>query len=156
MSDENFINEINKLGVWYGKYVEQIRDLFSDKEKSINTIDTKFFSQYWQVYSWAAIIGFIEGKRVKNAELPNKSSIASFRIIYNNGEDIAKALVLMAISKISTNNPDEILIPREILTIISEYAEGGAKHILELRKTDGNETLFDHPDDYLMYIYNRI
>jgi hypothetical protein len=155
MAEERFIKEIGKLPVWYGANVEKVRDLFSRKEQKITIQDAQFFSQYWQVFAWTAIIGFLNNKRQENADLYNKTSIPSFNTIYNNGEDVGQALILMAIGKIETENFEEILKPRKILNIIGEYAEGGAKHILEIRETEGNSTLFDHPDDYLLEIYNR-
>jgi hypothetical protein len=39
--------------------------------------------------------------------------------------------------------------------IIIEYAEGGAKHILEIRQTPGFERKFDSPDDYIMEVMKR-
>ena len=155
MTTETFISELNRLPVWYGKNVEEIRNLFSRKEQQISKKDSQFFSQYWQVFAWAAIIGFLHDKRIDDAELVNKTSIPAFKTIYNNGEDIGQALILMAISKIKSDNPEDILKPRKILNIIGEYAEGGARYILELRESSENNTLFDHPDDYLMEIYQR-
>lgn len=43
---------------------------------------------------------------------------------------VANSLVLMAIGKIETENIEEFLNPRKLLTVISEFAEGGAKHVL--------------------------
>lgn len=153
--DEKFINEINRLPVWYGKYVEQVRNLFSRKEQTITSRDIQFFTQYWQVFAWSAILGFLHEKQIENADLHNKQSIPSFKTIYSNGEDIGQALILMAIGKIDTKNYEEVLKPRKILNIIGEYAEGGARYIIELRESPENKNLFDHPDDYLMEIYNR-
>lgn len=155
MTSETFIAEINRLPVWYGKKVEEIRNLFSRKEQRISKKDSQFFSQYWQVFAWSAIIGFLHDKRIEDAELINKQSIPSFKTIHSNGEDIAQALILLAISKIETDKPEDILKPRKILNIIGEYAEGGARYVLELRESEDNSTLFDHPDDYLMEIYQR-
>jgi hypothetical protein len=60
----------------------------------------------------------------------------------------------MAIGKINAEKPEDILDSRKILTIISEYAEGGAKYILELRET--NPGLFNHADDYFYEILDRV
>jgi hypothetical protein len=151
---EKLYSEINKKNVHYGNYVEQIRDMFARKQESLSKKDDKFFSKYWQVYAWAAIIGFINDKREEGADFPHQSSF-QYQMITNGSESIANALLLMAIGKIEATVADEFLNSRKLLTIISEYAEGGAKHILEIRQTPGYERKFDSPDDYLMEVIKR-
>lgn len=151
---EKLSTEINKRKVYYGNYVEQIRDMFARKQESLKKQDDKFFSKYWQVYAWAAIIGFINDKREIGAELPNQTSF-DYQMITNGSQSVADALLLMAIGKIETKDTKDFLNSRKLLTIISEYAEGGAKHILEIRQTPGWERKFDSPDDYLMEIVKR-
>ena len=135
---EKLYSEINKRNVHYGNYVEQIRDMFARKQESLSKKDDKFFSKYWQVYAWAAIIGFINDKREEGADLPNQSSF-QYQMITNGSESISQALLLMAIGKIEAKESDVFLNSRKLLTIISEYAEGGAKHVLEIRQTPGYE-----------------
>ena len=152
---EKFITDINKKNVHYGDNVVKVRDLFSRKQESLAKQDDKFFSKYWQVYAWSAIIGFVNNKRELNADLPNQSSF-QFQMISNGSETIANGLILMAIGKIDgAKNSNEILDSRKILTIISEYAEGGAKHVLELRQTPGLDTKFNYTDDYFYEIIER-
>jgi hypothetical protein len=151
---EKFNVELNKKPVHYGDFVLKVRDLFSRKQESLAKQDDKFFSKYWQVYAWAAIIGFVNNKREVNADLPHKNSF-EYQMISNGSENIANALVLMAIGKIDGNTPEEILDARKLLTIISEYAEGGAKHILEIRQTPGFEHKFNYADDYFYEISER-
>lgn len=43
---------------------KSIMDKLSDVQGSQRTIDRKYFSQLWESYTWAAIIGFINDKRV--------------------------------------------------------------------------------------------
>jgi hypothetical protein len=154
---EKFIPEINSRGVHYGSYTKKIMDLFSrQEERGINVTkkDDRFFSMLWQAYAWAAIIGFRESKRIKDADLSNKTSF-KYQTITNSSEDIAHALILMAIGKIDASKSEEILDSRKILNIIGEYAEGGAKHVLELRQTPGKETMFNYSDDFFLEIYKR-
>jgi hypothetical protein len=151
---EKLFKEINERNVHYGNYVEQIRDLFARKQETLRRQDDKFFSKYWQVYAWAAIIGFINNKREEGIDLPNKSSF-QFQMITNGSETIANGLLLMAIGKIEGKEAKDILNSRKLLTIISEYSEGGAKHILEIRQTPGYERKFDSPDDYFMELLKR-
>lgn len=151
---EKLFTEINRRKVHYGNYVEQIRDMFARKQESLKKQDDKFFSKYWQVYAWAAIIGFINDKREEGAELPNQTSF-EYQMITNGSQSVADALLLMAIGKVEAKEAKDILNSRKLLTIISEYAEGGAKHILEIRQTPGWERKFDSPDDYLIEIVRR-
>jgi hypothetical protein len=151
---EKLYSELNTKDVHYGNYVEQIRDMFARKQESLSKKDDKFFSKYWQVYAWAAIIGFINDKREEGADLPNKSSF-QYQMITNGSEFISQALLLMAIGKIEAAEVEEFLNSRKLLTIISEYAEGGAKHILEIRQTPGYERKFDSPDDFMIEIVRR-
>jgi hypothetical protein len=151
---EKLFVEINKRNVHYGSNVEQIRDMFARKQESLSKKDDKFFSKYWQVYAWAAIIGFTNDKREEGANLPNQTSF-QYQMITNGSDSIAHALLLMAIGKIDAENIEDFLKSRKILTVISEYAEGGAKHILEIRQTPGYERKFDSPDDFLIEIVKR-
>lgn len=151
---EKFSIDINKKNIHYGDMVLKVRDLFSRKQESLSKQDDKFFSKYWQVYAWSSIIGFVHNKREKGANLSHQSSF-QFQMISNGSESIANALILMAIGKIEGKSSEDILDSREILTIISEYAEGGAKHVLELRQTLGFESKFNHADDYFYEIVDR-
>lgn len=153
---QDVFNDIAGRGVHYGDMTKQIMNLFSRQEERGENIikqDDKFFSQLWQAYAWVAIIGFIKDKREEEVDLPYKDSF-KFRTILNNSDDISNALLLMAISKVEGATSEEILNPRVLLTIISEYAEGGAKHILEIRETDPYR--FNHEDDYLFEITQRV
>ena len=153
---ERLLSEINKESYYihYGENVLKIRNLFSRKQENDGKQDDKFFSKYWQVYAWAAIIGFLNEKREVGADLNNQRSFEFLRIS-NGSEQLASALILMAISKIEATTSADILNPRKILTIISEYAEGGAKHILEIRQTPGYEDKFNNADDYFYEISER-
>ncbi|WP_341228452.1 hypothetical protein [uncultured Arcticibacterium sp.] len=151
---EKLFSEISRRNVHYGNNVAQIRNMFSRKQESLTTRNDKFFSKYWQVYAWAAVIGLINDKREVDTDLPHQSSF-QYQMIINGSESIAHALLLMAIGKIEAEKSEDFLNSRKLLTIISEYAEGGAKYILEIRQTSGYERLYDSPDDYLLEIMKR-
>ena len=154
---EKLLTEINSKGVHYGEYCKKIMDLFSRQEEKGSNItkkDDKFFSMLWQAFAWSAIIGFRAGKRIEGAELMHKTSF-KFQTITNSSEKIANGLLLMAIGEIQGETAEDILNSRKLLTIIAEYAEGGAKHILEIRQTPGQETRFNYSDDFFLEIYER-
>ena len=156
MATERLLKELLKESMYihHGDNVLRIRDLFSRKQQNSSSRDDKFFSKYWQVYAWAAIIGFLNNKREENADLPHSRSFEFLRI-YNGSEMVANSLVLMAVSKIKSENIEEFLNARKLLTVISEYAEGGAKHVLEIRETPGMEQKFNYSDDYFYEIVER-
>lgn len=151
---ERLLLEINKRNIHHGDYVLKVRDLFSRKQESLSRQDDKFFSKYWQVYAWSAIIGFVYNKREIGASLPIQNSF-QFQMISNGSTTIANGLLLMALGKIDSDSLDDILDSRKILTIISEYAEGGAKHVLEVRQTPGQEEKFNYADDYFFELLER-
>lgn len=151
---EKFLTEINKRNVHYGEEVRKVRDLFSRKQESLAKEDDKFFSKYWQVYAWAAIIGFINDKRIPDADLIHQNSF-QYQMITNGSENVAHALILMAIGKIQAKTFHDVLDSRTILTTISQYAEGGAKHVLELRQTPSFESQFNYADHYFFEIVER-
>lgn len=154
---EKLSQEINSKGVHYGDYCKKIMDLFSRQEErgaNITKKDDKFFSMLWQAFAWAAIIGFRNNKHISGADLKHKTSF-KFQTITNSSERIANSLLLMALGEIRGDTAEEILNSRKLLTIIGEYAEGGAKHVLELRETPGFETKFNYSDDFFLEIYER-
>lgn len=149
------VAEMNKRYVHQGINTIKIRDLFSRKQENIQVKDDKIFSKYWQVYAWCAIIGFINNKRDVGVDLPNQNSF-EFERITNGSSIISYSLILMGISKIDSDNVDDILDAKKIHTIISEYAEGGARHILEIRATPGQEGRFNFTDDYFFELLDRL
>jgi hypothetical protein len=151
---KKLITDINDKKIHHGEYVLKVRDLFSRKQESLAKQDDKFFSKYWQVFAWSAIIGFVNDKREKGAKLDHQT--IDFSAISHGSETITNGLILMAIGKIEdAKNSDDILNSRKILNIIGEYAEGGAKHILEIKQTPGYESKFNYIDDYFLEIVER-
>ena len=86
--------------------------------------------------------------------LPNQSSF-EFERITNGSLTIANGLILMGIAKIDSDNIDDFLDAKKIHTVISEYAEGGAKHVLEIRSTPGMGEKFNFTDDYFYELLER-
>jgi len=156
MVKERLLSAIIKESMYihHGDNVLKIRDMFSRKQQNTGSQDDKFFSKYWQVYAWAAIIGFTNNKREVGASLPHDRSFEFLRI-WNGSEMVANSLILMAIGKLESDDIEDILNARKILTVISEYAEGGAKHVLEIRQTPGMEQKFNYSDDYFDEIVER-
>ena len=140
---------INYDAVW----ATEVRDKFCRKEENIRDTQNRFFSQYWQGFAWAAIIGFIKNRR--SVLDPNsKNSSFRFQVISNNAPKIADALILLAIAK-SGGNYEILMKPDEIANILSEYAKGGAEYIKEIRETPEMENFFDNEDDFRNELLDR-
>ncbi len=155
MLERLLIDLNNNKNIHQGEFTVKVRDLFSRKQESITKADDKLFSMYWQVYAWCATIGFYHDKREKDVKLPHQQSF-QYQMISNGSQTIAQGLILMAIAKTESNKPEDLLNIRSLLTIISEYAEGGAKYIIELRQTPGKTDIFNHVDDYFDELLDRV
>ena len=133
---------------------KSIQKRFCRKQQNDEAGDDVFFSQFWQGFAWAAIIGFLNNKRIP---LDTKTKNSSFRFgtIRRQGPEIADGLILMAIAK-SNKGADILEDEVELVNIMSEYAKGGASIIDEIRETPGTENKFDFPDDFLAEIEDRI
>ena len=99
---------------------------FSNKQGG----DFNVFSNHWQCFVWAAVIGFINDKRK-----PLKSPIAdrpfSLMTMRNGGgEKDAEALICMCIAK--AGSLDIMKEPEKAIEMINEYANGGFYYILEM------------------------
>jgi hypothetical protein len=155
MLERLLIDLTNNKNIHQGDNTIKVRDLFSRKQESITKTDDKLFSMYWQVYAWCATIGFYHNRREKGIKLPHQQSF-QYQMISNGSQIIAHGLILMALAKSDSEKIEEFLDIRSLLTIVSEYAEGGAKYVLELRQTPGKTDLFNHVDDYFDELLDRL
>lgn len=134
---------------------EAVLEKFSRKMEQAKS-HRKYFSQLWEAYAWASIIGFINNRPLKLDPTSKTDSIKSdafkFSVILNNGEDVAYALILAAIAK-SDKGFKILETPNEIIQIISEYANGGFQIIKEKIAEDPN--IFQNPNDYIKELLER-
>ena len=86
------------------------------------------FSNHWQCFVWAAVIGFIHNER-KPLTPPIADRPFSLNTICNGGgQKDAEALICMCIAKAGTL---EIMKePEKAIELINEYANGGFYYIL--------------------------
>lgn len=144
-------NLSNKRPKYKIKYRETILDKFCEVRGNQKVIKRKYFSQLWEAYTWAAIIGFVNDKRVPLTPGGNDSSF-SFSVINDNGGDLADSLIMLAISK-SKKNAESLIDPDEIIKIIEEHANGGFE-IIQSKLID-DESCFDNPDSFIEELLNR-
>lgn len=130
---------------------KDILDRFCDVQGSQNNIDRKYFSQLWEGYTWAAIIGFNNDKRIPLGSGGSDSAF-KFSVINNNGGELADALILLALAK-SKKGYKCLLEPDEIINVIEEYANGGFEIIQStLREDDG---YYNNPDAFIEELLAR-
>ena len=104
-------------------YTEIITPLMSTENKA--------FAYDWQCFSWAAVLGFINSRRIlldeKSIVRENTFSLDTMRT--NGGESIAYTLLCLCIAK--ENTLDILKDTALIIRLINEYANGGFRLIRE-------------------------
>ena len=147
------LHEIQSNKVLYDSSIENyVFNRFCSKQTGINSEKSEFFSQLWQGFAWAAVIGFINNRRIK-LDTPTKSSF-DMNTVSRNGHLVFKSLILMAISK-SKTGIEIVEDPSKIVMILSEFAKGGAEYIEEIRATPGKENYFNRHSNYMEEIQDR-
>lgn len=119
---------------------------FSNKQGGAYNI----FSYYWQCFVWAATIGFLRNERRPLA--PGTERIFSLNTMRGNGgEKDAQALICMCIARIGSI--DIMKEPAEAIQVISEYANGGFYHIMQLM--ENGENTFNDFEKVKQEIFSR-
>ena len=130
---------------------EGILDKLCGVQGAVRDLNRKYFSQLWEGYTWAAIIGFINNKRVPLGS-SGKGDAFKFSVINNNGGELADALILLALSK-SKKGYKCLTDPDEVINIIEEYANGGFEIIQSKIRED--ESHFNNPDAFIEELLAR-
>lgn len=130
---------------------KSILDRFCGVQGSQRNLDRKYFSQLWEGYTWAAIIGFINNKRVPLGS-GGTGDAFKFSVIYNNGGELADALILLALSK-SKKGYECLINSNEIIKIIEEHANGGFEIIQSKLRNDDSH--FNNPDAFIEELLKR-
>ena len=148
---KNFSAEIYTIRPRYEKTSkENIIDRYSKTRGSLD--DRPVFTQNWQPFAWAAIIGFINNRR-RPLSTPLADPFGEFGIINNNGPLISKALICFAIAK-SEIGIEILRDAKQVISIIEEYANGGFDFINEVLQEKG-DTYFDSFDNFIVELLNR-
>jgi hypothetical protein len=149
----NLVTELSDKRLKYKViHRKSIMDRLSDVQGSqSDTKSRKYFSQLWECYTWAAIIGFINDKRVPLGSGSTDNAF-KFSVIYNNGGELADALILLSMSK-SNKGYKALIDADEIIKVIEEYANGGFEIIQSLLRED--EDYFNNPDAFIEELLER-
>ena len=146
----SFLTDIATKDLRYeARYRTTIIDRYSEVRGSIN--NRPIFSELWQCYAWAAVLGFINDRR-RPLESPINTSF-DFSTIRNKGPLVHKALLCAAIAK-SDEGIEVLRDPKAVITLIEEYANGGFDLIAETLDEKGL-TFFDSFDNMLSEVMDR-
>ena len=119
---------------------------FSNKQGGAYNI----FSYYWQCFVWAATIGFLRDERRELA--PGTERIFTLNTMRGNGgEKDAQALICMCIAR--EGSVDIMKEPSKAIQVISEYANGGFYHIMQLM--ENGENTFNDFEKVKQEIFSR-
>ena len=113
------------------KIKEEVILKFSTKQGGSYNI----FSYYWQCFVWAATIGFLRNEK-KPLGTGTERIFSLGTIRSSGGEKAAQGLICMGIARYGS--VDILKDPDEFIRYISEYANGGFYHILQLMQTGEN------------------
>lgn len=131
------------------RYRTNIIDRYSEVRGNVG--NRPIFSQLWQCYAWAAVLGFINDRH-RPLESPMGDAFP-FSTIRDNGPLVHKALVCAALAKAETDI-EVLRDPREVVRIIEEYANGGFDLISEILEEKG-KTHFDGFEKMLFEVMGR-
>lgn len=110
------------------KYEKQFKDKIILKFANAQGVTGKVFTNYWQCFAWAAVVGFLTEKPRKLNNIGDQSfSLKTMKD--GGGEIIAEALVCMCIAK--AGNVDILKTPEEAIELINEYANAGFYKLAE-------------------------
>lgn len=126
--------------------------IMRDYSTTENKDKYKPFSYLWQCFAWAAILGFINDKREPLLPPIADRPFDLSTMKNNGGETIAKALIVLAISK-AENGIEILKTPEELRLLIEEYANGGFNHIQKL--IANNQYDFNSHEKFILEIQNR-
>lgn len=123
------MDNIFEIKFTFEKYTrENVILKFSNKQGG----DFNVFSNYWQCFVWAAVIGFLKDRR-EPLKPPLADRPFSLNTMRNGGgEKDAQALICMCIAK--SGSLDIMKDPNKAIDMINEYANGGFYYIIERLK----------------------
>jgi hypothetical protein len=132
------------------KYMETLFHQYSEAGEAAGSDSYKMFNNRWMPYAYAAFLGISVNRREK-LEPPLINDRFKFEVVFNQNRDYAHALILAALSQ--CNEFEDIMDRAKIMSIISEYAKGGAMQMEEY-SSEGKFN-FASSEGFLHEIMNR-
>ena len=145
--------------IYYGENVKKLIETITRTGSNINLDDNRIFGMHIHAFCWAFFTGVNQNKSITPEKWLYTDTFSLGTYYRDGGGTVADAMLLIALGELKTENFEESFTSnsgiREILNIISSFAEGGAKHILEIRATPGTTTYLDSPYHFFDEIKKR-
>ena len=160
--EETLLKTLDGKGLYYGPYVKELIILITRVQGKIDLEAQKVFGKHIHAFSWAFFTGLNENKKEENVDWVTRDGFSLGTINRDGAENVANIMVMTALNEFKIENIEEDFTKqssiRNLLNIISSYAEGGAKHIMEIREGNdlNSKTYLNNVDDFFEEINSRI
>lgn len=162
MMEESLISIIDNKKLYYGTSVRGLIELITRVQGKVDLDAQNIFGKHIHAFTWAFFTGLNHNKKEKNPSWEYKDTFSLGTIKRDGADVVADVMVMVALNEFKISNIEEDFTKnssiREILNIISCYAEGGAKYILEIREGNdlNSKTYLNNIDDFYEEIINRL
>ena len=160
--EETLLKILEDKKLHYGDHTRQLIELITRVQSKVDLEAKKVFGKHIHAFSWAFFTGIKENKKEESYTFKYTDTF-SFGTYYRDGaETVANVMLMTALNEFEINNIEEDFTKekniRNLLNIISSYAEGGSKHILEIREGHNldSKTFLNNIDDFFDVINSRI
>lgn len=160
--DETLLQTLEDKGLYYGSYVKDLIALITRVQGKIDLEAQKVFGKHIHAFSWAFFTGLNENKKEEEVDWVNRDGFSLGTIYRDGAENVANVMIMVALNEFEIENLEEDFTKpssiRKLLNIISSYAEGGARHIMEIREGNdlNSKTYLNNVDDFFEEINSRI
>lgn len=160
--DETLLKILESRSLYYGPCVKELIQLITRVQGKVDLEAQKVFGKHIHAFSWAFFTGLNENKKETDVEWVNRDGFSLGTIYRDEAGTAADVMIMVALNEFDIQNIEEDFTKqtsiRDILNVISFYAEGGAKHILEVR--EGNDldskTYLNNVQDFFEVINSRL
>ena len=145
MSTGNLFNDFSSLSPnLYESNYKDIMQPFADKQATRAGYGGKTFTQRWQPFMYACILGILNERKIPYISRKNDRNMSGdvfkYSVVFNNGHDIIVAVILSIIA-INENGYKILDDLKQLNQEISDYANGGFEIIREMQD-DGTSFSF--------------
>lgn len=160
--EETLNKSLENKGLYYGSNVKELIKLITRVQGKVDLENQVMFGKHIHAFIWAFFTGLNEGKKEANVDWVNKDGFSLGTINRDGAETVADVMIMVALNEYEITDIETDFTKnnsqREILNIISSYAEGGAKHILEIREGNdlNSKTFLNNVDDFFEEITKRL
>lgn len=160
--EETLNKSLENKGLYYGPNVKEVIKLISRTQGKVDLESEVVFGKQIHGFIWAFFTGLSEGKKESKVDWVSRDGFSLGTINRDGAETVADVMIMVALNEYEITDIETDFTKnnsqREILNIISSYAEGGAKHILEIREGNdlNSKTFLNNVDDFFDEITKRL